>query len=116
MPSSQPELDKQRKSALVESVWRQVKDLLEKERHRIYEDIKNYPRPIPGCDVQFNYLLERRADMSVELERLHEAASSTLDPTKRLQALWDFIDSSSCLQDEARATLLACLKEGCSEQ
>ena len=26
----------------------------------IYEQIKNYPTPIAGCDEQFNYLLEER--------------------------------------------------------
>ena len=26
----------------------------------IYEQIKNYPTPITGCDEQFNFLLEER--------------------------------------------------------
>ena len=26
----------------------------------IYEQIKNYPTPIAGCDEQFNFLLEER--------------------------------------------------------
>lgn len=34
---------------------------LRAEKTEIEAEIKNYPVPIPGCDAQFNYLLERRA-------------------------------------------------------
>jgi len=28
--------------------------------NEILDEIKNYPTPIAGCDVQFNYLLEQK--------------------------------------------------------
>ncbi|MCY4081148.1 MAG: hypothetical protein OXF54_12965 [Caldilineaceae bacterium] len=45
---------------------------LEAERERIREEISSYPTPIAGCDEQFNYLLERRAQVRRELARLVE--------------------------------------------
>ena len=42
---------------------------LENERHRINEEIRNYPMPIAGCDEQFSYLLEERARIAQELDR-----------------------------------------------
>jgi hypothetical protein len=33
---------------------------LQKEKALLDEEIRSYPRPIAGCDAQFNYLMERR--------------------------------------------------------
>ena len=33
------------------------------ELRRIADEIRSYPRPIAGCDAQFNHLLERRAEL-----------------------------------------------------
>lgn len=43
---------------------------LEAELARTYEEISNYPPPIPACDEQFNYLLEKRDQLLRELARL----------------------------------------------
>jgi hypothetical protein len=43
---------------------------LEAERQRLYEEIRNYPAPIAGCDEQFNYLLEQQARVVRELNRV----------------------------------------------
>ena len=48
-------MNRQADLALMDSVWNRIRDYLENERHRIYEEIKNYPTPIPACDAQFNY-------------------------------------------------------------
>ncbi|MEP1208607.1 MAG: hypothetical protein ABJM29_19580 [Rhizobiaceae bacterium] len=34
-------------------------------------EIKNYPTPIAGCDVQFNHLLEEKARVNAALEALN---------------------------------------------
>ncbi|KPJ77825.1 MAG: hypothetical protein AMJ54_06565 [Deltaproteobacteria bacterium SG8_13] len=44
-----------------------VRDHLEAERDRLNEQIGSYPSPIPACDAQFNYLLEKRTRISGEL-------------------------------------------------
>jgi D-3-phosphoglycerate dehydrogenase len=43
---------------------------LEVERLRIAAEITDYPRPIPGCDAQFNRLLEERDRIAGELKAL----------------------------------------------
>jgi len=46
---------------------------LESERHRINDEIKNYPTPNPACDAQFNFLLEERARIAREIQELEAA-------------------------------------------
>jgi len=36
----------------------------------IYEQIKNYPTPIAGCDEQFDFLLEERNRLREMIEQL----------------------------------------------
>jgi hypothetical protein len=43
---------------------------LEAEKHRIYEEIRTYPRPIPACHQHFNYLLQERRRVCLELDLL----------------------------------------------
>jgi hypothetical protein len=49
------------------------RQLLEEEKRRLDAEIRAYPTPIPRCDAQFNHLLERRAEIVRELERLGNA-------------------------------------------
>lgn len=86
----------------IESGWERVRTYLEQERHRIYEEIKNYPRPIPACDVQFNCLLEERAGISEELERLDAAAAEGRRCSDPGKALEEFIRSSRYLERETK--------------
>jgi hypothetical protein len=44
--------------------------LLEAERRRLYDEIRNYPSPIAGCDQQFNDLLEQLQRILAELRRV----------------------------------------------
>lgn len=48
---------------------------LERERLRIQKEINSYPMPIPGCDVYFNDLLERRSRICEELSRLRSVTA-----------------------------------------
>ena len=50
---------------------------LEAEKQRLYQEIRNYPTPIAGCDQQFNYLLEQQASVAAELSRIR--ASMAVD-------------------------------------
>ena len=51
-------------------LWRRVRDHLEDMKAPIDVEIRNYPPPIADCDAQFNYLIERRTEISRELGRL----------------------------------------------
>lgn len=43
---------------------------LETARSKLIAEIRNYPTPIAGCDVQFNHLIEERTRISAALGAL----------------------------------------------
>jgi hypothetical protein len=53
-----------------DDVLHKTHEELERERLRLQKEINSYPTPIPGCDVYFNDLLERRSRICEELNRL----------------------------------------------
>lgn len=58
---------------------------LERERRRIAGEIGGYPRPIAGCDVQFNHLLEQRTKVARALSAVNALTSGSPDGV-RVQA------------------------------
>ena len=66
-------MNRQIQLPLIESARKKIEVQLEAESRRINEEIRDYPRPIAACDLQFNYLLEERARLTGELRRMHEA-------------------------------------------
>lgn len=55
---------------------RHAETCLQSEKQRLYDEIRNYPTPIAGCDQQFNYLLEQQAQIIAELARVRAALRS----------------------------------------
>jgi len=80
---------------LLDNAWAKIRAHLERQRDLNYEQIKNYPMPIPGCDQQYNYLLEQRTSISRELTRLHDAINADRHAADRVELITDFIQSSS---------------------
>ena len=72
-----------------------IRDLLQTQRTQTIAAIRNYPPPIPACDAQFNYLLEKRDRLTVELNRLNKI--------EKVDALIDFIASSVYISAEIKA-------------
>jgi hypothetical protein len=58
-----------------DDILQRTRDDLERERVRIQREINGYPTPIPGCDVYFNDLLEKRSRICEELNRLGSVKS-----------------------------------------
>ena len=114
MPPTDDPHRARREAELAEFVWKQIKDVLERERDRIYEEIKNYPPPIPACDAQFNHLLEQRARVSRELARMNEAAGTPLSVTACRKFLDELVASSDLIAGEDEARLRSYLGEGCA--
>jgi len=56
--------------------WTAVRDHLEDIRKEIQAEISAYPMPIPGCDVQYNHLLEQRDLILREIGRLEAELKS----------------------------------------
>ena len=67
-----------------EALWREIRTL-EGKKNLINDEIVNYPPPIPACDAQFNYLLEERARLTEELNRLRELAGQSTDNANALR-------------------------------
>ena len=65
-------------SGRLEQILEELRNALEAKRTRILREIGAHPRPIHGCDVYFNELLEDRARLTQELTRLHGLDSAAL--------------------------------------
>jgi hypothetical protein len=112
MSSREPQAQADGRAEFVESVWDRIRTHLLGERHRIYEEIRTYPRPVAGCDQQFNYLLEERARISAELERMDRARAESRTGSNPLEQVEAFLNSSRYLKDDAGHSLRSFSKDG----
>ena len=97
-----------RDSRRAESVWDEIRFRLERRRDEILERIGGYPTPIPACDVDFNRLLEERARVFEELNRLKSLSLS--DNSRRNDhVIRGFVVSCASLSEEDRGALRALL-------
>lgn len=93
----------------IDRMWDALQQHLEARRRPIQEEIRRYPPPIPACDAHFNYLLEQRALLSRELQRL-EAARREGDAGAAVEA---FVRASPCIEgDEVCGLFLADAQRG----
>jgi len=97
--------------AWLETVWRRMQSHLESEQHRIYEEIKNYPKPIPACDVQFNFLLEERSSIAAESERCRQTIQDSLRSKEPVQLITEYVRSCQYLDNETKHQILSELKD-----
>ncbi|MFQ5938171.1 MAG: hypothetical protein ACE5LB_17350, partial [Acidiferrobacterales bacterium] len=96
-------------------VLKDIRDYLESKKDKIYEEIRNYPPPIPACDLQFNYLLEERARISRELSRVDALITQDLRRKDRIKSIDEFIASSTYINDEMEQRIRSALKKAESE-
>jgi hypothetical protein len=82
---------------------------LHSERERIYAEIHAYPPPIPACDAQFNYLIEKRALVTQELSKVRAIDSQPAHPTQVAAALRQLVTASQILSKSAKTHLLEAL-------
>jgi hypothetical protein len=106
-PKSHDGPNKQRDQSWIDSAWEAVSSHLENGIRHVREEIKDYPRPIPACDLQFNQLLEVRASISQELNRMRQEMLGCDDP---IQALHAFIQSSKHIDGEMMKRIMSFLK------
>lgn len=92
----------------VESVWDEIRFRLERRRDEILERIGSYPTPIPACDVDFNRLLEERARVFEELDRLKTLRLSDKSPYDD-SVIGEFVASCASLTEDDRHALRALL-------
>lgn len=82
---------------------------LNSERERIYAEIHAYPPPIPACDAQFNYLIEKRAFVTQELNRVRALAGNRPSADENTRLLHEYITTSQILSQFAKAEILTAL-------
>lgn len=110
MIESQTTLNETTQLDQVTAWWQGVRDLLEHKKAQVNEAIVNYPPPIPACDQHFNYLLEERAKLPQELQRLADFAKQGTGQKEHRTLLEEFIMTSSHLNDEERQRVRAEIK------
>jgi hypothetical protein len=73
----------------LEERYAAIRTDLSGRRRALAEEIGRHPRPITACDVHFNRLLEERAALASELDRLDAliAASAVLTPEAKSRLL-----------------------------
>lgn len=86
-------------------ITQQIEEALQFEKRRIRDEIRAYPPPIPACDAQFNYLLERRELITTELGQLNAIAADRQSTAKNRDSLRTFVSSSQCLSRETKRKL-----------
>ena len=94
----------------VESISNEIQTRLESEQRRIYQEIKNYPRPIPACDAQFNFLLEERTRIAAEIQRLHETIQASKKSKDPAGLITEFMHSCLYLNAESAQKIVREMK------
>jgi len=80
--------------------WDALRRLLEEEKRALSAEIETYPRPIAGCDAQFNHLLDRRRLLFEELARLEAARADGVTSAEA------FLRGSACFDENVKRALL----------
>lgn len=89
----------------------QVEASLWRERERIYAEIHAYPPPIPACDAQFNYLIEKRATVTQELSKVRAISTLPANPEQEAAALRQIVRASEILSNAVKTHLLEVLAQ-----
>jgi hypothetical protein len=92
---------------LASAIGSEVTELLAARKARLYEEIRNYPTPIAGCDQQFNYLLEQQSLVIGELAAARQIVARGPSDRDALSLMADFIRSSQSLDATLKRRLLA---------
>jgi hypothetical protein len=86
----------------LEPILHEIAALLETKRFGISEEIRNYPAPIPACDQHFNYMLEERARISDELNRVVKLITTKPAHKDDTESIDEFVRFSRDLDDDAK--------------
>lgn len=73
---------------------------LEVEWAQVAGEIHRYPSPIPACDAQFNYLLEKRGKLAKELNLIREIRDGITAGLDKSGALKVFLEKSEFIAEK----------------
>ena len=83
-------------------ICQRIETYLWQERERIYAEIHDYPSPIPACDAQFNYLIEKRAVVGQELGKVRALAGVAQSADQKNRLLREYVATSQILSRTAK--------------
>ena len=86
-----------------------IERVLETRKTRIDDEVKNYPRPIAGCDVQFEYALEQQAGIRKELQRASALRETRAEHGEFTQLVGEFVTASAFIDSETAREITASL-------
>ncbi len=87
-----------------------LRDALEAARAPLLAEIRAYPGPIAGCDVQFQRLLEQRQILTRDLGRLDALADGRASADALAGSLAELVKAASWLDAAAKNRFLAALR------
>lgn len=92
-------------------ILQQLREHLEQRKVEIYQEISDYPPPIPACDAQFNYLLELRNGVNQELSQINSLLAEDVS-SKTVQL---FVDASIVLKPKLKREINSLLQNASSQ-
>ena len=93
---------------LTHDTWDAIEAHLAALKAPIDAEIRAYPLPIPGCDAQYNHLLERRGEIAREMVRLARLRADGVNDGTRIE---DFLATCTALDDGCRASIRLILNQ-----
>jgi len=96
---------------LIGSSWGELRAHIDSEENRINDEITSYPRPIAGCDQQFNYLLEQRDSLQAEKVRLSQSEEKSHGAGNPIDILEDFLNSCAYIGADLRSAITMRLRK-----
>lgn len=73
------------------SLVHELHALLVAAKHRLDEEIRCYPTPIPRCDAQFNFLYAQRTRLQEQLNGIADALATGLERKDCMNVLDGFV-------------------------
>jgi hypothetical protein len=104
MPTVEPRdaSDPHAETKSLEPILHEIKALLATKRFGISGEIRKYPPPIPACDQHFNYMLEERARISDDMNRVVKLFTAKQARKDCIESIEEFVRSSPDLDDDAK--------------
>jgi hypothetical protein len=87
------------------SLCEELRDHLERRSAALSEEVRSYPTPIARCDEQLSGLLEQRASVFRQLDRLTALADRDLSREDCAALIREFMSSAARPDDESEARI-----------
>jgi len=88
-----------------------LRDYLQRTKLLLDEQIRAYPKPIPRCDAQFNYLYEQRNRLSAALDQANAAIDARGSASELERWVMSILSSTPWSDDEQERKLRMRLRE-----